>query len=54
MGKKVKYKYVEDRLGHDFRYAVDNSKYKNEISSDHYTTLDYSLNEIFEFYKNKA
>ena len=58
-GKKV-YGYkgeiinVEDRLGHDFRYAVDNSKYKNEISSDHYTTLDYSLNEIFEFYKNKA
>lgn len=44
---------VEDRLGHDFRYAIDNTKYKNEISCDLYTTLDYSLNEIFQFYKTK-
>lgn len=44
---------VDDRLGHDFRYAVDNSKYTNEISNDCYTTLDYSLDEIFQFYKNK-
>lgn len=44
---------VEDRLGHDFRYAIDNSKYRNEISHDLYTTLDFSLNEIFEFYKDK-
>lgn len=44
---------VEDRLGHDFRYAIDNSKYRNEISNDLYTTLDFSLHEIFQFYKNK-
>jgi len=44
---------VEDRLGHDFRYAIDNSKYRNEISNDSYTTLDFSLHEIFQFYKNK-
>lgn len=44
---------VEDRLGHDFRYAIDNSKYRNEISNDIYTTLDFSLHEIFQFYKNK-
>lgn len=44
---------VQDRLGHDFRYAIDYSKYRNEISNDNYTTLDCSLDEIFQFYKSK-
>ena len=29
--KKVKIKFVKDRPGHDFRYAIDNSKIKREL-----------------------
>lgn len=45
--------YVKDRPGHDFRYAVDNTKYINEFGKDKLTTLDETLDEIFEFYKAK-
>lgn len=31
MGKKVKYKYVEDRLGHDRKYSLNSSKYRTEF-----------------------
>jgi len=36
VGKEVDYKYVEDRLGHDRRYALNNSKY-----SEYFGKLDY-------------
>ena len=50
-GCEGKLDYVTDRLGHDFRYAIDNTKYKRAISDDTYTTLDESLHEIFQYYK---
>lgn len=31
IGKNVKYKYVEDRLGHDRRYGLNSFKYKTEF-----------------------
>mgnify|MGYP003338061517 CR=1 FL=1 len=31
IGKNVKIQFVKDRPGHDFRYAIDNSKLTNEI-----------------------
>ena len=31
LGKDVKYKYVEDRLGHDKRYSLNSSKYRNDF-----------------------
>jgi len=31
IGKKVKYKYVEDRLGHDRKYSLNSFKYKTEF-----------------------
>jgi dTDP-glucose 4,6-dehydratase len=50
-GYEGKIDYVSDRLGHDFRYAIDNTKYRQSISNDNYITLDESLHEIFEYYK---
>ena len=31
IGKKVKIKFVKDRPGHDFRYALDSKKIKKKI-----------------------
>ena len=31
LGKEVKFKYVEDRLGHDRKYALDCDKFKFEF-----------------------
>jgi dTDP-glucose 4,6-dehydratase len=31
LGKEVNFKYVEDRLGHDRKYALDCNKFKNEF-----------------------
>jgi len=31
LGKEVNFKYVEDRLGHDRKYALDCSKFKSEL-----------------------
>jgi dTDP-glucose 4,6-dehydratase len=43
--------FVEDRLGHDFRYAIDNTKIVNEIgwnpSTDFKTGLEYTIDAYF-------
>tara|TARA_Y100001938_G_scaffold85196_1_gene117002 strand:+ start:6042 stop:6995 length:954 start_codon:yes stop_codon:yes gene_type:complete len=46
-------KFVEDRAGHDFRYAIDGSKLKEELGwKARYTFLD-GLSKTITFYKKK-
>lgn len=49
--------YVEDRLGHDFRYAIDSSKIENELGwtskSNFQESLQNTVNWYIEKYKNK-
>ena len=46
-------KYVPDRLGHDFRYAVDSSKIKAELGWFPKKTFTEGIRETFEFYKKR-
>ncbi len=45
-------KYVEDRKGHDRRYAIDSSKAKNELGWEPAKTFEQGLAETVEWYKN--
>jgi glucose-1-phosphate thymidylyltransferase len=42
--------YVTDRLGHDFRYAIDASKIKNDLGWEPKYTFDVGIKKTFEFY----
>ena len=42
--------YVDDRIGHDFRYAIDNKKIKTDISWDAATKLETGLLKTIEYY----
>ena len=33
LGKEAKFEFVKDRLGHDKKYSLDSSKYKNKLGS---------------------
>ncbi len=44
--------YVEDRKGHDFRYAIDSSKIKKELGYKIETSFEEGINKTIEFYKN--
>ena len=44
--------FVEDRLGHDFRYAIDISKIKNELGWKPKTNLSEGLNKTLNWYIN--
>ena len=50
LGKVADIEYVEDRKGHDFRYAVDSLNYRRQFK-----TRDHSdaLRETVEFYKEQ-
>ena len=54
--KKSSYKdlitYVKDRAGHDFRYAIDASKIKNEINWSPFYTFEKGLEETVDWYIN--
>jgi len=43
--------YVEDRLGHDFRYSVSSSKIK-ELGFNNRVVLDSGLHDTIEWYKS--
>ena len=43
--------YVEDRKGHDRRYAIDASKIKNELQWKPKHTFDEGLKQTIEWYK---
>ena len=47
-------KYVEDRLGHDRRYAIDPTKIENELGWKPEYTFDTGIVETIEWYKNNA
>ena len=47
-------KYVTDRPGHDFRYAIDSSKIKNELNFIPNQTIKSDLHKTIKWYlKNK-
>lgn len=45
-------KYVEDRKGHDRRYAIDSSKAKKELGWVPKKTFEQGLKETVEWYRN--
>ena len=42
--------YVDDRPGHDLRYAIDNAKIKNTVSFSPQYTLEEGLEETIKWY----
>ena len=46
-------KYVDDRLGHDKRYAIDSSKIKNELGWEPKNTFDKGIDKTTDWYINK-
>ena len=42
--------YVEDRPGHDFRYAIDSSKIKNELNWEPKETFESGINKTIIWY----
>ena len=45
--------FVKDRLGHDYRYAIDISKIKNELGWEPETNIDEGLKNTLNWYLNK-
>ena len=52
IGKNVKIKFVKDRPGHDFRYALNSNKIKNKLRWKSYTKLKKGLEKTFKWYVN--
>ncbi len=50
VGKKVKIKFVKDRPGHDFRYALDNKKIFKKLGWKSKISLSAGLSETFDWY----
>ena len=50
LGSKVKINYVNDRPGHDFRYALNNSKIKKKLNWKNKTKLEEGLDKTFKWY----
>ena len=50
IGKKVKIKFVKDRPGHDFRYALNNKKILKKLKWKSKISLDEGLSKTFEWY----
>lgn len=48
LGKKVKFKYVEDRLGHDKRYSLNSWKYIEKFDDEENIKLYNWLKEIIK------
>lgn len=44
--------YVQDRLGHDRRYAIDNTKIKTQLGWDPIHTFEEGIRETIEWYKS--
>ena len=42
--------FIKDRLGHDFRYAIDNSKIRKEIKWNPKTSLEEGLKKTIKYY----
>lgn len=46
-------KFVEDRKGHDFRYAIDSTKMKTTLNWEPKTDFSHGLDETINYYLNK-
>ena len=44
--------HIEDRLGHDRRYAIDSSKIKNELGWDPKNTFEIGIEKTIDWYLN--
>jgi len=54
INKKVKIKFVQDRPGHDFRYALNNKKILKKLGWKAKISLNFGLSQTFDWYlKNK-
>ena len=42
--------FVTDRLGHDYRYAIDTAKIESKLGWKSYTTFEEGINKTVEFY----
>ena len=52
MGNNVKIKFVKDRPGHDFRYALDSKKIRKELKWKSKINLNRGLADTFQWYLN--
>ena len=50
LGKNVKIKFVKDRPGHDFRYALDSKKVLNKLKWKSRVNLKKGLENTFDWY----
>ena len=50
IGKKVKIKFVKDRPGHDFRYALNSKKIRNNLKWKPKKNFKLGLEETFDWY----
>tara|TARA_B100001564_G_scaffold359115_1_gene379720 strand:+ start:990 stop:2015 length:1026 start_codon:yes stop_codon:yes gene_type:complete len=50
IGKKVKIKFVKDRPGHDFRYALNSKKIRTELNWRPKKNFKKGLEETFDWY----
>ena len=48
----MKIKFVKDRPGHDFRYALNSKKIYKELNWKTKINLDRGLNDTFNWYLN--
>jgi dTDP-glucose 4,6-dehydratase len=46
--------YVDDRLGHDRRYAIDSSKMKDELGWEPSVTFEEGISKTFKWYESNA
>jgi len=52
IGNKVKIKFVKDRPGHDFRYALNNKKILKKLGWKTKIPLNFGLSQTFDWYLN--
>ena len=45
--------FVDDRAGHDYRYAIDNSKIKNQLNWEPHYSFEESLSLTIDWYLSK-
>jgi dTDP-glucose 4,6-dehydratase len=50
--KKAKIKFVKDRPGHDFRYALNNKKILKKLGWKAKMSLSAGLSQTFDWYSN--
>ena len=46
--------FVEDRAGHDLRYAIDSTKTENELGWDRTYTFEDGIKETVDWYLNNT